>query len=382
MCHSGLSFASAVLKRILVSLVLVAGTAQAADLETAMVEVERLRHLTFLHGVAEKTIDRSDLRRVLRREIAKSLPYSPEEYVKVLQALQLVDANQPKVLEKMLDLYEAQVLAFYDPMSHTYFAIRQMPAAMKGVPGAEALQESVVVHELTHAMQDQRFEASIRDRALERDVDAQLAYHALLEGEASLVMLDWLLEKGGQSLDAVVKNDAVLNLMTSAAAAEKTIDPGTPTYFVESLKFPYLEGLRLVVEAYRRGGWKELDRLHANPPASTREVIHLDEYFARLDRGEKKASNFDPRPETPDILTQEHLGEFHWRFLVGDKATGWVNDRVTVRCDGIVDVETQWDNAARATAFRDAYVALLRDHHIEPRVTVNGANVDVVYLPQ
>ena len=370
------------LKRIFLAVLLVAGPARAADLTRAMADVERLRQLTFLHGVEQRTIDRSELRNVLRREIAKSLPYSDDEYVKVLQALQLVDANQTAVLEKMLDLYEAQVLAFYDPLSHTYFAIKQMPAAMAGVPGSEALKESVVVHELTHAMQDQRFEASTRDRALERDLDAQLAYHALLEGEASLVMLDWLLEKGGQSLDSVVKNDAVLGLMTSAAAAEKTIDPATPTYFVESLKFPYLDGLKLVVEAYRRGGWKELDRLHANPPVSTREVIHLDEYFARLDRGETKSSNFAPRPDRPDILTQEHLGEFHWRFLVGDKATGWVNDRVTVRCDGVVHVETQWENTGRAAAFRDAYVTLLRDHGIEPRVTISGANVDVVYLAQ
>lgn len=370
------------LKRLSLTLLLVATTSSAAGLKQAMADVERLRGLTFLHGVAERTIDRSDLRGVLKREIAKSLPYSPEDYVKVLQALQLVDTNDSSVLDKMLDLYDAQVLAFYDPISHTYFAIRGMPAALKDTPGAEALQQSVVIHELTHAMQDQRFGASTRDRQLQSDVDAELAYHSLLEGEASLVMLDWLLEKSGQSIDAVVKNDAVLGLMTSAAANEKTIDSGTPTYFVESLKFPYLEGLKLVVEAYRRGGWKAIDRMHANPPVSTREVIHPEEYFARIDRGEQAKSNFDPGPHRPDILTVEHLGEFHWRFLVGDKATGWVNDRVTLGCDGIVNVETWWQNANTAAGFRDAYVSFLRNHDIEPTVTTDGGYVRLVYLAQ
>lgn len=367
------------LRAALAALLLFAPCAAAADLEKPMADVERLRGLPFLHGVAQRAIERSELRTVLRREIAKSLPYSPDDYVKVLQSLQLVDRSSPALLEKMLDLYEAQVLAFYDPVSHTYFAIRGTAPALKGMAGADALEDSVVVHELTHAMQDQRFGASKRDRELQLDVDAQLAYHALLEGEATFVMMDWLLERAGQSIDEIVKNDAVLGLMTSAAAAEKTIDPGTPPYLIESLKFPYMEGLKLVVDAYRRGGWKEVDRMHANPPASTREVIHAKEYFARLDAGVPAQSNFDPQPAAPDTLTVEHLGEFHWRFLVGD-AEGWLNDRVTVRCDGIVDVDTWWDNAERAASFRDAYVRFLRDRGIEPRATTNGAFVNVVYL--
>lgn len=367
------------LKRLLALVLLLAPPLQADDLDKGLADVERLRGLTFKHDVIVKTIDRADLRTVLKREISKSLPYSPDEYVAVLKALQLVDAKQPAVIDKMLDLYESQVLAFYDPVSHTYFAIKGLPSALAGTAGADALQQSVVVHELTHAMQDQRFEASKRDLALQHDVDGQLAYHALLEGEASLVMTAWLLDKVGQSIDDVVKSDMMVGLMTSAAAADKTIAPGTPSYFVESLKFPYIEGLKLVVAAYRRGGWKEIDRLHANPPISTREVIHLDEYFARLDRGENGKRAFSPDPQ-PDTLTVEHLGEFHWRYLVGENASGWVDDRVTVGCDGIVRAQTWWENADRANAFADAYTRFLRDRDIEPRVTKSGNSVDVAYL--
>jgi hypothetical protein len=382
MATAALGFLSPVLKRLLLVVLLVAPSLQADDLRKAMADVERLRGRTFAHDVAVKTIDRGDLRTILEREIGKSLPYSAADYVTVLKALQLVDPKQPAVIDKMLDLYESQVLAFYDPPSHTYFAISGMPPAMKDMPGSDALQQSVVVHELTHAIQDQRFDASVRDFALQQDIDAQLAYHALLEGEASLVMTAWLLEKSGQSLDSIVQNDMILGMMLSAANAEKTIDATAPAYFVESLKFPYIEGLRLVVEAYKRGGWKEVDKLHEYPPVSTREVLHSAEYFARIARGEKKSSNFDPQP-SPDVLTVEHLGEFHWRYLVGaDHATGWVNDRVTVNCNGIVHAETWWENADRAAAFRDAYVKFLRDRGIEPRATRDGAFVDAVYLVQ
>ena len=368
------------LRALFAALLLAVPVASAADLTQAMADVERLRGLPFVHGVAQKTLERKDLRTVLRREISKSLPYTPDDYIHVLTALQLVDKGGPGLIDKMLDLYESQVLAFYDPVSHTYFAINQLPDALKGVAGADALAQSVVVHELTHALQDQRFGASERDLVLRNDADAQLAYHALLEGEASLVMMAWLLDKAGQSLDTAVKNDMMLSLMASAAAADKTIAPGTPPYFVESLKFPYLDGLKLVVDAYRRNGWKEIDRMEANPPRSTREVIHSDEYFARLDRGDTTPVPFDDRLPDSNTLTVEHLGEFQWRFLVGDAATGWVNDRVRVGCDGLVTGETTWDSVDHAIAFSDAYAAFLRKHAIEASVQRDGTHVTAAYF--
>jgi hypothetical protein len=367
--------------KLLASILLLLGnTSVASPLDKEMREVERLRGLTFLHGVVQKTIDRSQLRSLIRDQMAKSIPYSVDDYVQVLMALQLVDASTPDVLDRMFKLYDSQVLAFYDPMTHTYFAIRQLPESLAGISDAGALRESVVMHELTHALQDQRFSATARDRALQHDTDGELAYHSLLEGEATLVMLDYLLEKSGQSFDEAVKNDFLINALGAASTSDKAIDSAAPTYFVEVLKFPYLEGLKLVVQAYRRGGWKEIDRLHGNPPRTTREVLHPEEYFARLARGEKGAPPFDP-PASPDVITTERLGEFHWRYLVGDRAEGWVDDRVVVKCDGNVSTETRWETAAKATAFRDAYAAFLRERGIEPQVSMQGTTVKIAYLP-
>ena len=160
---------------------LVAAAANAASpLQSEMREVEKLRGLTFLHPVVQKTSDRTDLRPLIREQLAKEIPYSLDDYIRVLKALQLIDRNTPNVMDKMFELYDSQVLAFYDPTSHTYFAIRQLPQAVASLGNATMLRESVVMHELTHALQDQRFDATKRDRALRRDTDGELAYHALL----------------------------------------------------------------------------------------------------------------------------------------------------------------------------------------------------------
>jgi hypothetical protein len=208
-----------------------------------------------------------------------------------------------------------------------------------------------------------------------RDTDANLAYHAVLEGEAVLVMIAHMLAKSGVDINEVIKDDAMLGMISSAASAEAMIDPSTPRYFADMLKFPYLDGLKFVVAAYRRGGWKELDKVHANPPRTSREILHPEEYF----NGTFKAEAFDGTKPAGAIAT-EHLGEFHWRFLVGAEAAGgWVNDRATVYRDGSVQVETKWENAQRATAFASAYETFLKGRGVTATVTRDGANVRASY---
>src|SRR5207237_594607 len=120
-----------------------------------------------------------------------------------------------------------------------------------------------------------------------------------------------------------------LNAMSTASAAMAETS-GTPRYFVESLAFPYTAGLKFVVTGYRKGGWAEVNRIYSSPPKSTREIIHPDEYFA----GKRTSNAFDGKPPLAidgHLLTVEHLGEFHWGFMVGaDHARGWKGDRVTI----------------------------------------------------
>ncbi|MFL6247992.1 MAG: hypothetical protein ACJ74H_18355, partial [Thermoanaerobaculia bacterium] len=125
-----------------------------------------------------------------------------------------------------------------------------------------------------------------------------------------------------------------------------------------------------------RGGWKELDRIHADPPRTTREVLHPDEYFARS----FKPQAFDPT--TPaGAISAEHMGEFHWRFLVGNEAArGWVNDRVIVYRDGRVQAQTTWESPERATAFANAYSAFLKKRGIATTVKHDGVNASASYV--
>lgn len=343
-----------------------------------MKAVEEIRGRKFVSEVKNVSIDRADLSKHLKDQMEKSTPYSLADWGRVLRALQLVDIQPNEILPKLLSLYESQVLAFYDPQAHTYYSIKQLPKlppeAAKLVD-PKTLEETVMVHELTHALQDQHFGLSAREKALMLDTDANLAYHAVLEGEAVLVMVAHMLRKSGVSIDEVVKDDAMLGMISSAAQAEQMIDPSTPKYFAEMLKFPYLEGLKFVVAAYRRGGWAELDKIHADPPRTTREVLHPEEYFS----GRFKPRAFDAA-KPAGAIAAEHLGEFHWRHLVGkDASQGWVNDRAIVFNDLRVQIDTEWESEARAEAFAGAYQSVLSQRGLEPKIARDGKKVRATY---
>ena len=375
---------------LLVAAPLAAAPPPAPTLAHDMKEVEAIRGVAFRHAVAHQTVARADLPAILRDQMQRTMRYSSDDYMLILRALQLVDGSSGDLMTSMLALYQDQVLAFYDPLTHVYFSVDRLPDSTKSLTSAlgdsTLLQESVAVHELTHALQDQVYGAAEKHLALESDEDGEQAYHALLEGEASFVMIGWMMKQAGRSLDDVVSNDALLDALSNAGGFDAGVEAGTPRYFVESMKMPYVEGTKLVIRAYRRGGWKEVDRVHANPPRTTRELLHLDEYFARLDGKRPLPAAFRDVPpiDAPGLLTVEHLGEFDWGFLVGPQnARGWVDDRVAivqdVRCEPTVLVETRWENAARAAAFHDAYASFLGGRGIVARVAIDGTTVRAAY---
>jgi hypothetical protein len=333
--------------------------------------VERLRGLEFPRTVTHRTLARSDLRDYLERVWRRDLPVEPHHYFGILEALHLIDEVTGDPLDVLLDLYVDQILAFYDPIEDVFYSLDQPPERIASLM-TSSFDRAITVHELMHALQNQLHDAGGTLSERRDDWDGSLAYHALIEGEAMLVMLSALVEELGGSLEQVVEDDQVVTALAAAAQADIGGTAGAPPYFVESMKFPYVWGLDYVIRLYREGGWEAVDHAHRHPPTTTREIY----------RGEA------PGPpvaglEIDEILLDTTFGEFHWRFLLGaDAATGWRGDRIQVACGGegySVVVVTQWDAAETAASFADAYGAFLRDRGERPLLVRDGNSVRVGY---
>lgn len=342
----------------------------AAGVEESAARVEALRGLTFLRPVEVVEVPRTDLRKVLLEQIERESTLPPAEAMRVLEALLLIpDASG--ALDDLMEVYEAQVLAFYDPTSRKYYTFDSAP---DGSQLPEVLASGVAIHELTHALQDQRFDAGRRLRQLEKEWDRQMAYHAVLEGEATLVMLAAMLEPLGTTIDDLAGSEELVANLAAAAALNPGIPADADPYFVESMKFPYIRGLGLVLEAYRRGGWKGVDALHESPPTSTEEVLRPALYFDR-----RETSN-PPACADPKAVVSTALGRFHWAFLLGEPAAdGLVNDCVRVSRKGDelrVEGRATWSSQSEAAEFATALERELESRNQKGSVERNGAAVE------
>ena len=335
--------------------------------------VESIRGRKFTSEVKHTMLERSKLRAFLRAQIDRDLPIGADGYLDALKAVYLIEPNV--TVEPLLDLYDAQVLAFYDPATHVYYSLDEPP---KNVPMPEPMIEAVEVHELMHALQDQAFGAGKRTIDLQSDWDAAMAYQSVLEGEAVLVMLAHLGTKLGIDIETMVAQEGMVDALRKAAASDESIPGGIPDYFVDSLQFPYVDGLAFVLEAFKAGGWKALDALHANPPVSTEEILRPDLYHLRVAQGERGTSAA-LKPEDGELV-RTVLGEFHWRFLLGRTAgEGWSSDRVVIRRGSggtTVLVDSSWDSATDAREFIEAIHPMLETRKAKNvRVAALGTRV-------
>jgi len=295
--------------------------------------VENVRGRRFDAPVPASEIDPAALRGFLKRKLAESFPASPEETLRSLEVLGLIDRT-PDLLERLLDFYASQVIAFYDPEPRRFYVVRGgAHDALDGPGGADLSERLLFSHELTHALQDQTLRLDGRFKALRDDGDRALALQCLLEGEATLVMVRVALKDLPGADEAV--EEALAPLLSAGALEQANAPKNLPPFFVEQLFFPYVEGTAYVRRAVERGGWKAVDRLWSDPPRSTAEILHGE--------APRMAPAADLLPPDVSRLARAHLlytdtiGEWAIRFLLkralseeeaSAAAQGWQGDRL------------------------------------------------------
>jgi len=275
----------------------------------------------------------AEARRILRTKLNEGLPAPAEDYLRSLSVLGLID-EAPGTLDRILDLYTAQVIAFYDPQPRRFFVVKG--AEGLGGEGAEmaAMAEGLIYsHELTHALQDDSLRLDERMRQLQDDSDRGFALQCLLEGEATLVMIKVAL----QSIPgADARAEEELAPLLSAGGLERANVPrDVPAYFADQLFFPYVEGTAYVRAAFQKGGWPEIDRLWKSPPESSAEILHGSPYPSPVSG--LLPSDVASLSPGRRLVYADTLGEWTIRFLLGRAlpedeaaraAAGWRGDRI------------------------------------------------------
>ena len=360
-----------------------------ARVEQVARSVEEVRGRRFQRPVPASEIDSPELKKVLRAKLTESFPVDPELTLRTLTAFGLIPET-PRLVDRLVDFYASQVIAFYDPETRHFYIVRGAEKALEQ-PGAESVEgmsgmaeRLIFAHELTHALQDETLRLDKRLKDLKENGDRALALESLLEGEATLVMVRVALADL-PGADAGVE-EMLAPLLSAGALERANVPKDIPDYFVEQLFFPYAEGTAYVRSAFKKGGWEALDRLWKSPPESSSEILHPGTAFHPDNdlfpgRPEKLA------PEGQRFLYADTTGEWGIRFVLRKQldaseadavAAGWRGDRIAFFSAGKT-ISWLWkvrlENPGAASRFEAAWKKSRTQFH--ESVSRNGRDVTV-----
>ncbi|MEP7354289.1 MAG: hypothetical protein ABI824_13765 [Acidobacteriota bacterium] len=183
------------------------------------------------------------------------------------------------LVKESTELITEQAAAFYDYQKKRLFVLEAPPAAAGARTGDshDAEDRISLAHELAHALADQQYPLHKYLEGAKRD-DEGTARQAVIEGQASWLSWAYLYKRNGGSGEVP---PAMVTQLADAAGAQGDDFPvltGTPLYMRESLIFPYGQGMRFIDSEFRDLQKKSFDHVFMQPPTSTHDILHPDEY--------------------------------------------------------------------------------------------------------
>ncbi|MBN1658170.1 MAG: hypothetical protein JXA93_07195 [Anaerolineae bacterium] len=329
-----------------------------AHLEREMIqiewEVEQFRGLDATADITRTIMARQELAEYLIDEF--DAEYPPEEVaadVRVMAAFDFVPADFD-LRQALLDLYTEQVLGMYDDELDTFFVVTD--------DDFDLMDRLTLAHEYVHGLQDQHFDLDTFIDDEQMDDDQALARLALVEGDATLAMSEYLMRHMAE-----LTSDDLASLEGGEAAGSQEALAAAPPILRETMIFPYVAGLEFVA-TIQAGGWAAVDAVYLAPPVSTEQILHPEKYLAG---DEPEVMSLPPLTDTLGsgwtLVDADSLGEFQTQLylagFVDDQtatmaAGGWDGDRYAVYARGDEDVllfVTAWDSEQDVQEFVAAY---------------------------
>jgi hypothetical protein len=233
--------------------------------------VESLRDLRFRRVPVPVAVSPATARREGLEDLDRTYPPARRKVdEEVRELLGLVPAGTDlRAVEA--SVFGTGVAGYYDPRS------KRLRTVTGAATGTRVTAEMVLAHELTHALEDQRF--GIVHEA-QGSGDAALARLALVEGTATTVMERYVVRYFGAG-------ELFGGLLAGAAQSGPTLPP----VLQDQLVFPYTGGAAFVQHLQRRAGgrWTLVDLAErVRPPASTEQILHPEKWI---------------RPDAPERVT-------------------------------------------------------------------------------
>src|ERR1044072_2140411 len=193
--------------------------------DAVLKETSELRQLSIMRPVKSGAQSRGEIERMIIKNLdADTTPAEMHATESLLHVFGLAP-NDFQYRPFLIKLLTEQVAGYYDPRAQQFYLADWIE--LEG-------QKPIMAHELTHALQDQHFNLKRFEKWPKGDSDAELAAHALEEGNASLAMMVYMAKHPLVAL-------AFMKSLGSQDNASAQLN-AAPRALRESLLFPYEAG--------------------------------------------------------------------------------------------------------------------------------------------
>lgn len=292
------------MKRLILLLAALAALAQ--DTKKHLEDLAGITGLSLLKPVEQQTMARDQLKGYFEDRIKEVV--KPEEIRIEELTLKKFGFVPPDFDLKgnTIELMSEQAAAFYD------YRKKKM-VLLEG--GGGIMQEATLVHELSHALADQHFHLERFLKKAGSNDDGTLARTAVMEGQATYLMSEWMARRMGQSLKDSPEMVEMMSRMAAAGGSGFPVFEKAPLYVRESLLFPYAQGMRFQHQVVMKLGQPGFAEVFKRAPQSTREILHPEVYFEKWTASSTKAPEL-AREKDWKKLAEGTVGEFDHKVLL------------------------------------------------------------------
>jgi hypothetical protein len=306
-------------------------------------QVEAVRGSTYEHPVAVNPITQAQMDAKISK--AFDATYPVDLYDRRTRAWRTLGVIGPHadLREALLAFQTGQIAGFYNPENGELVYI--------GDASLDLSERFVLSHELTHAIDDQRFDLKRLDPLAKRCQDEHFqAGLGAVEGSAQYFAYQVITRFPGGDI----------------GGGEQPSLEGIPPFLVAMQLWPYTAGQSFMTAMAQRGGTAGIDQALENLPVSTEQVIHPERYPSDV------PTPLDVPDRSQELGTGWHdldvmqVGEQFLHAMLGlrlddtaasEAAAGWDGGLYRAWSDGThtaVVLATAWDSVEDAQAFARA----------------------------
>jgi hypothetical protein len=275
-----------------------------------------------------------------------------------------------------IDLLTEQAAAFYDFKKKKLFISDWATVNMRDV---------ALVHELAHALADQNFPIQKFLNKAGDDSEASMARQAVVEGQASWLMLQVEALRAGKTLADEHTAHDFLDASVDTPQDEYPVYNNAPLYLRRTLTFPYTEGGRFQQAVFLHDGKLAFARVFREPPASSAQILHPERYFQKI----PLSSPDLPKPEKhTKAFVMGAMGELETRILLEQYAGIALADQLGPKITGAsyrIDESkpgprmtlvyvSEWRDDESASQYFDAYQQILHGKWKQIEITSQTAD--------